>query len=259
MSQFFLEVIDNMGALDTDLTLNEEDPIEASKFLLELISMTIERRKSAMREIQLMSWNKKWAELSVKWIVPEYVQLFASIGEKLVLKVLSPEKPIELRGAVGESAAQINGRYQRTDERGAEGQFVYKKRGMKYIMEYVDQQWVVVKQADKGKGVSASLAHLLCAPNSRPELFKGRWFSPQQEPHPSLSAIFPHGEEELSTFWEVVETMLKLPPLRKGPITNKQQLMDQLAEHREVWRKDYMAKMLSVEDVLNIVDKLFTE
>jgi len=55
-------------------------------------------------------------------------------------------------------------------------------------------------------------------------------------------------EENISLFWEVVESVLEFEALRKGPIKSKDDLVIALAAHPELWKKDEMKKHLELKD-----------
>jgi GTP1/Obg family GTP-binding protein len=88
LSDFFKEVIDNMADTETTLILNENDPLEASSFLNELIGISMDATKK-----RSTVWKTSWAKLSTKWMVNSYVEMYADIGSKHIIKMLNAAKP----------------------------------------------------------------------------------------------------------------------------------------------------------------------
>jgi hypothetical protein len=62
--------------------------------------------------------------------------------------------------------------------------------------------------------------------------------------------------EDLSLFWEIVDVMLQYEPLRRGPITNTQQLTDQLAKSNYLWDEKHVDRLLSRTDLIELCNKL---
>jgi hypothetical protein len=87
-SDFFKEVIDNMADTETTLILNENDPLEASSFLNELIGISMDATKK-----RSTVWKTSWAKLSTKWMVNSYVEMYADIGSKHIIKMLNDAEP----------------------------------------------------------------------------------------------------------------------------------------------------------------------
>jgi hypothetical protein len=84
LSDFFKEVIDNMADTETTLILNENDPLEAFSFLNELICISMDATKK-----RSTVWKTSWAKLSTKWMVNSYVEMYADIGSKHIIKMLN--------------------------------------------------------------------------------------------------------------------------------------------------------------------------
>jgi hypothetical protein len=156
LSGFFNEVITNMESTENVLTLEEDDPTEAASFLLELIKISQNESKRRNR-----FWNKSWAQLSTKWLVSEYVTMYAELGSKHIAMMLynSPPKnhgAFEIYGDTNSFADEINGIYEWTDNMMEGGMPLYKKKQSEdeLIVQYDEEikSWMISKSDSRGTG-----------------------------------------------------------------------------------------------------------
>jgi hypothetical protein len=257
-----------MEISETVLTLEEEDPTEAASFLLELIKISQSESKRRTR-----FWNKSWAQLSTKWLVSEYVTMYAALGSKHIAMMLynSPPKnhgAFEIYGATNSFADEINGMYEWTDNMMEGGMPLYKKKQSEdEIIVQNDEKtksWLISHSDSRGtsKFYASLLSKPALTPDNNPE---GNWKSWDDENNllrmenikvrKVATGPCPN-KEDLSLFWEIIDTMFQFEPLRKGPITSMEQLIEELAMSHYLWDEKPMMSMLTPADWFCLSGKL---
>jgi hypothetical protein len=106
-------------------------------------------------------------------------------------------------------------------------------------------------------GTNVAYAHVKCDPpksfpqNCAPYVIKVALSNDKWEDQPFVTITRIPQEpckENVSLFWEVIESVLEFEKLRKGPIKSKDQLVEALATHPELWLKEEMEKHLNRDD-----------
>jgi hypothetical protein len=87
-SEFFDGLISNLSINEREIVLEEDDPIESSKFLVELIKYSLSNNDYNLKSIK---WNNLWAELS---FTPKdvFTAHFSTLGANYITMMLSTKK-----------------------------------------------------------------------------------------------------------------------------------------------------------------------
>jgi hypothetical protein len=117
----------------------------------------------------------------------------------------------------------------------------------------------------KDRGTTMACAYLKSDPPLIPEQLTGVWKVGNgghfiDAPDLKIEPVLPVASaEDLSLFWEIVDVMLQYEPLRRGPITNTQQLTDQLAKSKYLWDEKQIDLLLSKTDFIELCNKLHAQ
>lgn len=235
-SNYFKEIIEQSTEED-EIILPEDDPEEASNFLLSLhnLSFASPHIQGATRQ-QELQWNKTWAYLSVS----SPLCLFCCSSSLFLTHSLLT---LSLLAYFLQVKWQIEG----------------------YIEAYsllISQQLnAIISSSNQNNGNKKQRACSSCQ----------RVLSSQQT-HNNVwcnycgtytntilvaSSLLPNVPSNNSAlFWEIVEVILSNPCLQRAPIQSREDLTTILSRHRELWSKEHMIQFLSKEDLYQLCTAL---
>ena len=166
ISQYFRDMYSNLQNNENEILVYDSCPMEASMFLLEILSTN--RVRNCKRPIK--QWDKIWAILSVKWSISEYIELYIELIRNHFNKV-NPPKDVELIGANEmDNTNVVNGIYSPTNEYSG-GMPIYALRknysmnnsiNAYIILEFYEPKlsWHIKRVEDKG--TSRTCAYIKC-------------------------------------------------------------------------------------------------
>jgi len=260
-SEYFYELLDNLTPSDEEMIhLPEEDVFEACGLLSDLL------KRSRGEGVQ-KRWNQSWAKLSAKWMIPEYVDIYAEIAQSFLKRFLSQNKAsgsLMLQGAKNSGSLRfINGIYDQTDKRN-DGLPVFKKRGDSnwwLCFNRTESRWEV-RSSDRCYAYVVS-SDTNFTPDMCNEIWKVCDFA-SNEWQSVLSISVkkfalekePLSSEDITVFWEIAEVMLTHCAYQKGQKFEVDQLLDALVKHKELWSKEKMEKLLSKQDFMTLCEMM---
>ena len=287
ISDFFRNLVEKLHEGETEIALEEEDVYEAVELMMNLVKLHSKEDDGGETAppIQVF-WNRFKAILSEKWLAQEYVDAYGAMIKKHIEDMMS-KKPSDAAAAVEVSGrtcwssydpatatrvpATTNGIYDRTDEL-AGGLPIYERRGLgkngrQWIMEYYrrKKKWHI--KSLENKGTTKCAAYVRCDPPMLPHLAKEVWRALDEDapdaeekwiaqPAVEVSRVpAPHSPDVL-LFWEMVRTVFQYVGLMRGPIHSMKDLVKVLSTRHDLRVVEEMEQVMSVKDLLLLVDQL---
>jgi len=266
-SEFFLTLL---GGLDQKvIEIPEDEPSIAVALVLDLVA-----RDPVFPNLK---WNTRWARICVKWQLTDRVSGFAEKAHNHFVKLLQEQKerfndaqsifflaPDEVTGA--------NNIFDPTDEVNSHGEIIYQMRDdPNSVIEY----WAPLKhwQWKYRSMIGTSMAHVKetrpLQPASQPALQaitevkfatpKGVWDDKSVKVTviplglPKVQPL-PPSKDDIDLFWFMCEAIIQFPALAKedGLIRTKEDVMNVLAKHEELWDKTILKRIFSQDDILEL-------
>jgi hypothetical protein len=235
-SDFFKTLDDTYHPIDSEepLILVEDNPFEAMSFL---------RLICCAQHAELVSWNKSYALLSSKWLIPKYISCYANIAMNFLTK-LSKCKSVTITCAQSPS---VNGVYELLDRnkyayfKKGDGRKLYlsaDNRDGKYT--WTIQGYLTIYTCDV---TSSSFSDI-------PSVEK--WIYNSSYIYNVIIAKNPHfanvSKLDQSLFCEIVEIFLSCDAYRRPPLTNKSDLIDILLLNKEVQVDEILDRLLTQDE-----------
>ena len=272
-SDYFRVLFDNIT--QQSLVLLEDNPLDALRFLLEVI----ENPKVPRLDL---SWDQVWALLSSKWLLSEYVNHYSHLCEVIIGRVvngsISMPNSMPTSLLVLATNSEISGYYEFTSELIQTWPRYQKKNSADGIVtleaDTKNRQWIFKKKSGEvlpSRRHRISTSMTIVAPNVSSTTRTLATYS--SNPIVSIyriDVLWKNSDEnciikikvvptkvEIIKFWEVIETILTHShtySIESAPIHNSHDLAMFLKDRREIWNLEKMKKVLSYDDLLQLIE-----